>query len=396
MMLIRSALLLAMAMAGRLNQNVFEEGKIPCGCNNKVGLLAPKEKLEGIDIEPDAACAKPGVHASQTPGRFCSCDEGKAKNWDVAATAAQKRLDDALQPKMEALKSLMEQLQEKLGIEIDSSSIGKVKPKVISFPREEGEGLWVCCCQSQAAGKCKKDAEMENGWIKRGVHHAAPERACEDEAAPEVTEEPEPLALPEPTPEEPAEPAEPEPETPLEAETEGKEEVTEEEPTEEDTGEASETPEVTEVNAVPSPVPPVPSPPVPVPPVSDSRSALLRQIQEGTKLKKAKAAPSPPAPASARSQLLNQIQGGVQLKPAKARELPPKPTESTPREDLMNQIKAGIQLKPPKKRTPKPKVGNTRSPTLLDTLKSSPKFQAMSEHMNSEPETPEEEEDWDE
>lgn len=28
--------------------------------------------------------------------------------------------------------------QEKLGIEIDSSSIGKVKPKVISFPREPG------------------------------------------------------------------------------------------------------------------------------------------------------------------------------------------------------------------------------------------------------------------
>ena len=25
-------------------------------------------------------------------------------------------------------------------------------------PRE-GEGLWVCCCQSQAAGKCKRNAE---------------------------------------------------------------------------------------------------------------------------------------------------------------------------------------------------------------------------------------------
>ena len=28
--------------------------------------------------------------------------------------------------------------QEKLGIQIDSSSIGKVKPKVTSFPRERG------------------------------------------------------------------------------------------------------------------------------------------------------------------------------------------------------------------------------------------------------------------
>lgn len=351
----------------------LRKAKFPAAATTR-GLLAPKEKLQGIDIAPDAACAKPGVHASKTPGRFCSCDQGKAKNWNVAATAAQKRLDDALQPKIEALKSLMEKLQEKMGVEIDSSSIGKVKPKVTSFPREEGEGLWGCCCQSQAAGKCKRNAEMENGWIKRGVHHAAPDRACEDEFATETTAE---VTEPEEEPQEPLTTVEPLSTVEPEPETEGEEE--------EVTGSGAS--EASEVDAVPSP---------PAPPVSDSRSALLRQIQEGTKLKKTKAAPSPPTPAApSRSQLLDQIQGGVQLKPAKARELPPKPeSPSTPREDLMSQIKAGIQLKPPKKRTPK--AATTRPPTLLDTLKNSPKFQAMSEHMNSEAETPEEDDgDWD-
>ncbi|CAL1129750.1 unnamed protein product [Cladocopium goreaui] len=360
MMLIRSALLLAMAMAGRLNQNVFEEGKIPCGCNNKVGLLAPKEKLQGIDIAPDAACAKPGVHASKTPGRFCSCDQGKAKNWNVAATAAQKRLDDALQPKIEALKSLMEKLQEKMGVEIDSSSIGKVKPKVTSFPRVFSNVFHIRC---------------EFDGLGHGVINAqAPDRACEDEFATETTAE---VTEPEEEPQEPLTTVEPLSTVEPEPETEGEEE--------EVTGSGAS--EASEVDAVPSP---------PAPPVSDSRSALLRQIQEGTKLKKTKAAPSPPTPAApARSQLLDQIQGGVQLKPAKARELPPKPeSPSTPREDLMSQIKAGIQLKPPKKRTPK--AATTRPPTLLDTLKNSPKFQAMSEHMNSEAETPEEDDgDWD-
>lgn len=44
-------------------------------------------------------------------------------------------------------------------MEIDASSLEKVRPKVVSFPREEGSGLWVCCCQSQSEGKCKRKAE---------------------------------------------------------------------------------------------------------------------------------------------------------------------------------------------------------------------------------------------
>lgn len=46
-------------------------------------------------------------------------------------------------------------VEEELGMIVDSSSMKKLKPKVTSFPRKQGEGLWVCCCQSGEAGKCR-------------------------------------------------------------------------------------------------------------------------------------------------------------------------------------------------------------------------------------------------
>lgn len=46
---------------------------------------------------------------------------------------------------------------------VDSSSMKKLKPKVTSFPRKEGEGLWVCCCQSHAAGKCRRGLSASHG-----------------------------------------------------------------------------------------------------------------------------------------------------------------------------------------------------------------------------------------
>ena len=111
-------------------------------------------------------------------------------------------------------------VEEELGMIVDSSSMKKLKPKVTSFPRKQGEGLWVCCCQSGEAGKCRtakwspkavcwsqcpfwvgvydgnwtafqsktchdtsidrrKDAE-QTGW--KAAHHEAPADACENEA----------------------------------------------------------------------------------------------------------------------------------------------------------------------------------------------------------------------
>ena len=118
------------ALAGRITQHTAEEltGKVPCGCDNKVGVvvgvvgvvwqvgvLAPKQALEGVSIAADAGCELPGVHASLTRGRYCSCDqaqhvgrgpcgaEGKAVNWKLALGEAQKRLEDMLEPKLEAV-----------------------------------------------------------------------------------------------------------------------------------------------------------------------------------------------------------------------------------------------------------------------------------------------------
>mgnify|MGYP002804556717 FL=1 len=150
----------------------------PCGCANKKGLLAPKVALSEFSIKPDEKCTGPAVHLSQTEGKYCSCDKGKAANWDVALGEAQKAVDDAVSPMVKEMMETISALQEELGMIVDSSSMKKLKPKVTSFPRKEGEGLWVCCCQSHAAGKCRKNAEI-SGW--KGVHHEAPLEACDPE-----------------------------------------------------------------------------------------------------------------------------------------------------------------------------------------------------------------------
>jgi len=338
----------SVVMAARINEHVFDKGNVSCACNNKVGILAPKEKLQGIDIEPDAACSKPGVHVSESPGRFCSCDKGKAKNWEKAVGDAQKRLDDALQPKIEALKKKLEDMQTKLGVEMDVSSFGKVKPKVVSFPRRWGEGLWVCCCQSQKPGKCEENAEMENGIFTRGFHHKAPDRACTDKElkAPEDAVEPEAsdeVPVPEPEPE-------------VASEGAGAEENEEE--TEESSGSEPEA-------------------------AKPSRAAFLREIQGGTTLKKTKE-PKPDTPApwkpSTQGDLANALKEGMtKLKPVSERVLPPKPDDSTPRDKLLSQIQDGIQLKPLKERTPE--VEDTRPPSLLDQLAQSDKFKKLRENV---------------
>ncbi|CAK9043445.1 unnamed protein product [Durusdinium trenchii] len=166
-------------LSGRMAQ--VEMGTVPCGCDNKVGVLAPKSALDGVPLPADPFCQRPYVHASRTNGRYCKCDKGKALNWQLAQGAAQKRLEELFQPKLQALKDMLSKMEETLGVEIDASSLDKVKPKVVSFPRKNGEGLWVCCCQSQQNGKCKKNAQMESSWYKSGIHHEAPARACEAE-----------------------------------------------------------------------------------------------------------------------------------------------------------------------------------------------------------------------
>lgn len=352
-----------MVMAARINEHVFDRGNVSCACNNKVGILAPKEKLQGIDIEPDAACSKPGVHVSESPGRFCSCDKGKAKNWEKAVGDAQKRLDDALQPKMEALTKLLEDMQTKLGVEMDVSSLGKVKPKVNSFPRRWGEGLWVCCCQSQTPGKCEENAEMENGIFTRGFHHKAPDRACNDKElkGPEEAVEPEASEAEVLPPMEeavaPVEPSVPEPEPEVPVSEGGPEE------NEEETTEAS------------GPEPEASKP---------SRAAFLREIQAGTTLKKPKV-PRPDTPApwkpSTQGDLMSALKEGVKLKPAGERVLPPKPDVSTPRDKLLNQIQDGVQLKPVKER--KAEVEDSRPATLLDQLAQSDKFKKLRENVGS-------------
>jgi len=40
--------------------------------------------LSEFSIKPDEKCTGPAVHLSQTEGKYCSCDKGKAANWDVA------------------------------------------------------------------------------------------------------------------------------------------------------------------------------------------------------------------------------------------------------------------------------------------------------------------------
>jgi len=261
---------------------------------------------------------------------------------------AQKRLDDALQPKIEALKKKLEDMQTKLGVEMDVSSFGKVKPKVVSFPRRWGEGLWVCCCQSQKPGKCEENAEMENGIFTRGFHHKAPDRACTDKElkAPEDAVEPEAsdeVPVPEPEPE-------------VASEGAGAEENEEE--TEESSGSEPEA-------------------------AKPSRAAFLREIQGGTTLKKTKE-PKPDTPApwkpSTQGDLANALKEGMtKLKPVSERVLPPKPDDSTPRDKLLSQIQDGIQLKPLKERTPE--VEDTRPPSLLDQLAQSDKFKKLRENV---------------
>ncbi|CAE7924211.1 unnamed protein product, partial [Symbiodinium sp. KB8] len=196
-----------------------EAATVPCGCNNKVGVLAPKHALPGISIAADAECSRPKVHKSLTGGKYCSCDEGKARNWKEALGEAQAEVEKVLEPKLDAMKKAVAELEESLGIEIDASSLSKVRFLVRRFPRKAGQGLWACCCQSQAAGKCQKDAEMESRFWRSGFHHEAPLRACdeEDQAAtttagsttsePRTTSadaEPESTTAPSTAPEEPA------------------------------------------------------------------------------------------------------------------------------------------------------------------------------------------------
>lgn len=161
------------------SKNKTEVPTYPCGCRNWKGVLAPKVDLEEFSINADEKCEKPMRHLSMTPEKFCSCDKGRAANWDQAVSEAQKAVDDAVSPIVSEMMDTITALQEELGMIVDSSSMKKLKPKVTSFPRKQGEGLWVCCCQSGEAGKCRKDAK-QTGW--KAAHHEAPAAACENEA----------------------------------------------------------------------------------------------------------------------------------------------------------------------------------------------------------------------
>eukprot|EP00435_Cladocopium_sp_Y103_P037875 s1248_g10.t1 len=166
------------------SRNKTEAPTFPCGCSNWKGVLAPKVDLAEFSIDADEKCERPTRHASMTPGKFCSCDKGRAANWDQALSEAQKAVDDAVSPIVSEMMDAITALQEELGMIVDSSSMKKLKPKVTSFPRKQGEGLWVCCCQSGEAGKCRTDAK-QTGW--KAAHHEAPADACENEAT-EATE----------------------------------------------------------------------------------------------------------------------------------------------------------------------------------------------------------------
>lgn len=397
-------------LSGRMAQ--VEMGTVPCGCDNKVGVLAPKSALDGVPLPADPFCQRPYVHASRTNGRYCKCDKGKALNWQLAQGAAQKRLEELFQPKLQALKDMLSKMEETLGVEIDASSLDKVKPKVVSFPRKNGEGLWVCCCQSQQNGKCKKNAQMESSWYKSGIHHEAPARACEAET--EVETE----AVPSEEPEQEEEPQsaggseEPDLQT-LEQESTG----------EEGTGESQESEELTE-----------PKEPKEPEEHQSGRSKLLESIRQGTMLKATEPqeppepqepsepeepqepTPKKPARRAAPANLLAGIRAqagkplkkttkttkksssplsaalkAVQLKPAKERQLKPKPDTRTKRDKLLGEIKAGVQLSPPKERTSE--VKEERPENLMDVLTGSEKFKKLRETMQKEPEE-EDDEDW--
>eukprot|EP00437_Effrenium_voratum_P039242 CAMPEP_0181467880 /NCGR_PEP_ID=MMETSP1110-20121109/37209_1 /TAXON_ID=174948 /ORGANISM="Symbiodinium sp., Strain CCMP421" /LENGTH=166 /DNA_ID=CAMNT_0023592725 /DNA_START=67 /DNA_END=564 /DNA_ORIENTATION=+ len=144
------------------------ESPVSCGCDNKKGVLAPKVSLPNISIAADPQCSGAGVHASLTGGKFCGCDKGKATNWKPALTEAQKVVDAELAPLISELQQSIRQLQEEMGAEVDASSVAKFQPKVTAFPRRLGEGVWACCCQSGAAGKCRSNAEMSG---RKSAHH---------------------------------------------------------------------------------------------------------------------------------------------------------------------------------------------------------------------------------
>ena len=44
--------------------------------------------LEEFSINADEKCEKPMRHLSMTPEKFCSCDKGRAANWDQAVSEA--------------------------------------------------------------------------------------------------------------------------------------------------------------------------------------------------------------------------------------------------------------------------------------------------------------------
>eukprot|EP00438_Fugacium_kawagutii_P024793 Skav204834 [mRNA] locus=scaffold2524:87351:96146:- [translate_table: standard] len=258
--------------------------------------------------------------------------QGKAKNWATAFNAAQKRRSMA---KLVAVVNLASPISDlRSSVHFWELSWGGIEA-------EAGTDAGAAAQQTLGQGPHRSNGTV--GGSGCGDRLVAPDRACEDEfvqpeangtaVEPEAESEEESWLI------EPVEPVA-EPETGSDAEEEvvtDKEDETGSDAEEEDVVTDEEKDLACSLEVTP------PSPPAPE---SNSRAALLRQIQGGFKLKKTKEMPAPaPAPPS-RDGLLKAIQGGVKLKPVNKRELqpgstvrPPKPKESTAHSDLMNQIK---------------------------------------------------------
>ncbi|CAJ1436086.1 unnamed protein product [Effrenium voratum] len=379
-----SPVLLSSALAGRLSAGHEETGKVPCACDNKVGVLAPKKELPYIRIPADARCERPHVHASKTGGKFCSCDKGVATNWKVALGDAQVQLEAVVKPKVEAIQAKIQALEEQYGITIDYSSISKIKPMVKSFPRRNGEGVWVCCCQSQKAGKCKENAQMEGSLFKSGFHHEAPTRACEeesDEAESSPPSPPSPRRGPPPPPPPMSTTGAPSTGTTVSPSGGGRADLMAQ-----IRGAALTS---TEAPSVPTPTPAASAP-------ASGENPLMAAIRAGKGLKHVTDAPEPPIgppPSGGHGSVMDELKAGVKLKPASERTLEPREQHLTPREELMSALKAGVQLKKAKDR--KPEVETTRPPqNMLSLIRASPKFQALSALREST--GAEDEDDWDE
>lgn len=71
------------------------------------------------------------------------------------------------------MKEAMKQLEEELGVLVDTSSLDTLAPSVAGFPK------WACCCQSGAEGNCRKDVKLaKNKFTWWMAHHEAPLAAC--------------------------------------------------------------------------------------------------------------------------------------------------------------------------------------------------------------------------